>query len=142
MNYFRFFDNFWPRAKLKGPKRNFVVVVVIGGESFWNEQEMFAMEQKMFSEQNYCIELPSMALYSRVWPCMISFNFRCCLVALCGFIIRSFVAFISPFLAIIDPNSSHLVFSIIFFFSGRGWNCYFRSFLPFYFLTKIRKSKI
>ena len=65
MNYFRFFDNFWPRAKLKGPKRNFVVVV-IGGESFWNEQEMFAMEQKMFSEQNYGIELSCVALYDFV----------------------------------------------------------------------------
>ena len=36
--------SFWPRAKLKGPKRSFVIVVV-GRESFWNKQKMFAMEK-------------------------------------------------------------------------------------------------
>ena len=50
-------------ALLKGPKRSFVVLVVLGGESFWNEQQMFAMEQKVFLEQNYGIELPCVALY-------------------------------------------------------------------------------
>ena len=62
--------HFWPRAILKGPKRSFVVVVVlvVGGESFLNEHKMFAMEQKMFLEQNYGIELPCVALYGFVLP--------------------------------------------------------------------------
>ena len=47
---------FWPRAKLKGPKRSFVVV---GREPFWNEQ-------KMFLEQKYGIELLCVALYGFV----------------------------------------------------------------------------
>ena len=55
---------FLPQAKLKGPLRSFIVVVlVVAGESFWNEQKMFAMEQKILLEQNYGIDLP-------VWPCM------------------------------------------------------------------------
>ena len=43
---------FWPRAKLKGPKRSFVALGLVGGESFWNEQKILAMEQIMFLEQN------------------------------------------------------------------------------------------
>ena len=31
---------------------------------------LFAMEQKMFLEHNYGIEMPFMALYGRAWPCM------------------------------------------------------------------------
>ena len=50
----------------------FVVLGLIGGESFWNEQKLFAMEQKMlleqkmFLEQNFGIELPCVAMYGRV----------------------------------------------------------------------------
>ena len=40
---------FWPRVKLKGPKRSFVVVrVVVDGESFRKEQKMCQIERKMF----------------------------------------------------------------------------------------------
>ena len=60
-------SRFWPRAKLKGPKRSVAVVLVVGGESFWNEQNMFAMEQKMFLEQNHGIELPCIAVNGLVW---------------------------------------------------------------------------
>ena len=60
---FNFDAYLWSWAKLKGPKRIFVVV---GGESFWNEQKMFSMEQKMFLEQNYGIELHCVALYGFV----------------------------------------------------------------------------
>ena len=57
---------------------------------------------------------PYMALYSLVWPCMIFSNLEWCLVALCGLIFCSFVAFIassplSPLLAVIDPYSFDLV---------------------------------
>ena len=34
------------------------------------KQKVFAMEQKMFSEQNYGIEMPYVAVYGRLWPCM------------------------------------------------------------------------
>ena len=49
----------------EGPNRSFVDValVVVGGESFWNEQKVFAMEQKMFLEQNYGIEMPCVSVY-------------------------------------------------------------------------------
>ena len=64
---------FWPRAKLKGPKRSFVALGLVGGESFWNEQKMFAMEQKMFAmeqkmflEQNYGIEMQYVAECGRL----------------------------------------------------------------------------
>ena len=54
---------FWPRAMLKCPERSFVVVVVVlvGGESFWSEQKIFALEQKKFLEQKNGIEMSSFA---------------------------------------------------------------------------------
>ena len=64
----------------------------------------------MSLEQNYGIELPCVALYGRVWPCMILSNLVWCLVALYGFIICiKYCGLISPFLAVIDPNSFVLV---------------------------------
>ena len=92
------FDIFDREKISEGPKISFVdvvlvlAVVVLGGESFYNkqkmfamekkmfaieqkmfaiEQKMFAMEQKIFLQQNYGIEMPCVAECGRVWQCMV-----------------------------------------------------------------------
>ena len=58
---------FWPRATLKGPKRSFVVLLVIVGVEKWlkddtnetknvNEQNLFPIEQKIFANNMFLIE--------------------------------------------------------------------------------------
>ena len=76
-----FFDREQSSKVLKEAFVVVVVLVVIGGESLWNgqqmftmEQKMFAMEQKMFLEQIYGIEMPCVTVYGRVWPCMVMYD--------------------------------------------------------------------
>ena len=80
------------KVKIKEALLLFDVRVLVGGESFWNEQKKITLEQKMFLEQNYGIEMPWVAVDGRVWPCMIFIILEWCLVALYGFTICSNMA--------------------------------------------------
>ena len=72
---------------------------------------MFLMEQKLFLEHDYGIELSCvafMAVYSRVWPCMIFLNLvwcLACLVVLYGYIIGSTLYHLFSWSLVIDPNT-------------------------------------
>ena len=61
VKYFRFvIDSFWPRAMLKGPKRSFVVVVlVLLGVETWAKNAPNGTkkirELKMFANENHCL---------------------------------------------------------------------------------------
>ena len=110
---------FWPRATLKGPKRSFVVVVLLLGLETWvkNGTKNVMKGTKNVRERVshflsfFCrISRPCMAFSDLVWSCM-AFLWSC--MALYGrFIIVygllwqniDLIGLVSFFLAVIDPN--------------------------------------
>ena len=90
--------HFWPRATLKGPKRSFVVVVlvvlVVGVETWAKNVRQW---------KSGLVQL-SMTLFDLFWSCMVLYVFY-------GLLWQNIdlIGLVSSFLAVIDPNSFGLV---------------------------------
>ena len=114
---------FWPRATLKGPKRSFVVVVVLlllplDVETWVKDVPNRAKIRKGNKKCTYvnimvlncrvCHVWPYVALYALMWPCMAFFVFVWPFYGL-KWHFMVFYGRISSFLVVRDPNSFGLV---------------------------------
>ena len=85
---------FWPRAMLKGPKRSFVVLVLVVGvesssKNVQNGTKIVQGNQKCAfvvhcGNCRVCLVWPYVALYGLICPCMALYGLVCPCVALCG----------------------------------------------------------